>query len=227
MFAWATPLFAIFRTPHSQSAWATPLVALALQRKRSALPPRTSCAGEKRFCRGNDLCASFFFVFLSREARQPGGQQVPLLFPERPRSRDYTKQGLSEPHTQKMSSFRNAVKRKTHKERSQPESRKRFGLLEKHKDYVERARDYNRKKRRLQALKEKAAFRNPDEFYMKMQSTATKRGVHTNLGEDSIDADTLKLFKTQDLGYITLKKQSEQTKIGAFSCGSAGGRPRE
>ena len=47
-----------------------------------------------------------------------------------------------------------------------------------------------------------------------MQNMATKRGVHTNLGEDSIDADTLKLFKTQDLSYVTLKKQSEQTKIG-------------
>jgi U3 small nucleolar RNA-associated protein 11 len=124
-----------------------------------------------------------------------------------------------------MSSFRNAVKRKTHKERSQPESRKRFGLLEKHKDYVVRARDYNKKKKRLQALQEKARFRNPDEFYMKMQNMATKRGVHTNLGEDSIDADTLKLFKTQDLSYITLKKQSEQTKIGERAAEDASGVP--
>lgn len=76
-----------------------------------------------------------------------------------------------------------------------------------------RARDYNKKKKRIQALQEKAAFRNPDEFYMKMQNMQTKRGVHTNVGEDSIDADTLKLFKTQDLSYITLKKQSEQTRI--------------
>jgi hypothetical protein len=32
-----------------------------------------------------------------------------------------------------MSTWRNAAKRKTHKERHQPEARERFGLLEKHK----------------------------------------------------------------------------------------------
>lgn len=34
-----------------------------------------------------------------------------------------------------MASLRNAVKRVEHKERAQPSSRRKFGLLEKHKDY--------------------------------------------------------------------------------------------
>jgi len=110
--------------------------------------------------------------------------------------------------------MRNAVKRKTHKERSQPAARAKFGLLEKHKDYVLRARDFNLKKKRLQALAEKAAFRNPDEFYFKMQSTATKGGVHiNNIGGDTLDNDTLALLKTQDLGYVSMKQKSESNKI--------------
>jgi U3 small nucleolar RNA-associated protein 11 len=112
-----------------------------------------------------------------------------------------------------MSSLRNAVKRKTHKERAQPSHRARFGLLEKHKDYVLRARDFNKKKKRLQALQEKAAFRNKDEFYFKMEKTGTKDGVFTKMNTEGIDADTLKLLKTQDFNYIALKTKSEENKI--------------
>ncbi len=74
-----------------------------------------------------------------------------------------------------MSSLRNAAKRVTHKERSQPAGRSRLGLLEKHKDYILRARDYEKKKR-LKSLKLKAALRNPDEFYFAMHKEATSNG---------------------------------------------------
>lgn len=57
---------------------------------------------------------------------------------------------------------------RAHRERSQPTSRQKLGLLEKHKDYVLRARDFHRKENRLKALKAKAATRNPDEFYHAM-----------------------------------------------------------
>ena len=75
-----------------------------------------------------------------------------------------------------MASLRNAVKRKTHKERSQPISRKKFGLLEKKSDYKLRARDYRRKKGRLRVLNEKAQYRNPDEFYFSMVKKKTIHG---------------------------------------------------
>lgn len=47
-------------------------------------------------------------------------------------------------------------------------------MLEKHKDYVHRARDYKSKKDRIRKLREKAAFRNKDEFYWGMIKGKTK-----------------------------------------------------
>ena len=70
--------------------------------------------------------------------------------------------------------FKNVVRRREHYERSQPAARSKFGLLEKHKDYVARARNFHDKERRIQQLKQKAANRTPDEFYHKMQSTSTR-----------------------------------------------------
>ncbi|KAL3637190.1 U3 small nucleolar RNA-associated protein 11 [Castilleja foliolosa] len=113
-----------------------------------------------------------------------------------------------------MSSLRNAVPRKAHKERAQPNSRKRFGLLEKHKDYVERAKAYHQKEQAIQKLKEKAAFRNPDEFNFKMIKTKTVNGVHRLASEaNKYSKEELMLMKTQDIGYIQQKLQTEKKKI--------------
>lgn len=72
------------------------------------------------------------------------------------------------------SSLRNSVHRRNHKERSQLAHRSKLGLLEKHADYVKRARDYHSKQDRLTRLKQKVAERNKDEFYFSMTKEKTK-----------------------------------------------------
>ena len=74
-----------------------------------------------------------------------------------------------------MSSLRNAVKRITHKERSQPTDRQHLGLLEKKKDYRIRAADYHHKRDAIATLRKKASERNPDEFYFGMNRTKSTR----------------------------------------------------
>ncbi|KAJ8485548.1 hypothetical protein OPV22_018033 [Ensete ventricosum] len=113
-----------------------------------------------------------------------------------------------------MSSLRNAIPRRTHKERAQPQERKRFGLLEKHKDYVLRARAFHQKEDTLTRLREKAASRNPDEFYFKMVNTRMVDGIHRPKSEaNKYTPEELMLMKTQDIGYVLQKVQSEKKKI--------------
>ncbi|KAF5942669.1 hypothetical protein HYC85_020311 [Camellia sinensis] len=113
-----------------------------------------------------------------------------------------------------MSSLRNAIYRRAHKERSQPQSRKKYGLLEKHKDYVVRAKAFHKKEDALRKLREKAAFRNPDEFYFKMIKTKTVDGVHKPESQaNKYTQEELMLMKTQDIGYVLQKLQSEKNKI--------------
>ncbi|MCJ1476375.1 hypothetical protein MMC13_005041 [Lambiella insularis] len=103
-----------------------------------------------------------------------------------------------------MSSMRNAVQRRNHKERAQPLERSKWGVLEKHKDYSLRAADYNAKKARLKALRQKAAERNPDEFHFAMMSSSTHNGGQrvADRGNKALSMEAVKLLKTQDAGYL-------------------------
>lgn len=72
------------------------------------------------------------------------------------------------------SAWKNVVPRREHRERPQPEARQHLGLLEKHKDYVKRARAHHSKRDRIVALKRRAELRNKDEFYHGMAGAKTK-----------------------------------------------------
>ena len=120
-----------------------------------------------------------------------------------------------------MSSMRNAVQRRNHKERAQPLERQKWGLLEKHKDYSKRAKDHNEKKRKLGLLKAKAADRNEDEFYFGMMNSTTKGGIkvakrgadNAGGGGKSLNMDVVKLMKTQDVAYLRTVLQSTKKEI--------------
>jgi hypothetical protein len=103
-----------------------------------------------------------------------------------------------------MSSMRNAVQRRNHKERAQPVEREKWGLLEKRKDYKLRAADHKQKKQKLKLLSEKARDRNPDEFSFKMLSSKVdKQGKKVaDRGNQALSTDVVKLLKTQDAAYI-------------------------
>jgi len=115
-------------------------------------------------------------------------------------------------NTWEMSSLRNAVKRKTHKERAQLAHRRRLGPLEKKKDYKVRATHFHKNEKKLRALRRRADFRNPDEFYFKMVSTRTKDGVHMTEREKP-DEDITKLIRTQNIAYLRLHDEIEESKI--------------
>ncbi|KAI9325469.1 small-subunit processome [Zopfochytrium polystomum] len=125
-----------------------------------------------------------------------------------------------------MSSLRKAasITRRAHKERAQPSERKHLGLLEKKKDYRQRAANYKKKQRALDILKRKAAFRNPDEFYFGMINSRTRDGVHVGRpaaqrAKKEYTHDELKLFKIQDGGYVGYQRNVNRSKLEKMKAG--------
>lgn len=135
------------------------------------------------------------------------------------------------------SSLRNSLHRRNHKERSQLAHRTKLGILEKHKDYVQRARDYHSKQDRLTRLRQKAADRNKDEFYFSMIKEKTKvrgspvsntvkvlivwkGGVHIkDRGNTALPVDIVKVLKTQDENYVrTMRTSNAKVSVTILTC---------
>lgn len=122
-----------------------------------------------------------------------------------------------------MSSLRNAVKRVTHKERSQPRHRAHLGILEKKRDYKERAKDYHKKQEMLMGMRHRASMKNPDEFYFAMKnSTTNQNGKHVKTdaviqNERDLGPETIRILKDQDLSYVRLQKQQNKKKMERLS----------
>ena len=107
------------------------------------------------------------------------------------------------------------VQKKQHRERSQKQSRARYGLLEKKKDYRLRAADYHKKQAALKALKEKAKSHNPDEYYhaMTRKKTDDKGILISDRDSEVLSVEQAKLLKTQDVNYIRTMRLNELKKI--------------
>lgn len=135
--------------------------------------------------------------------------------------------------------MRNAIQRRSHRERGQLKEREKFGLLEKHKDYKLRAKDHKKKQTVLKSLKQKASERNEDEFYFGMMSRGFSSGkfaggkkwtgtVAGDRGNKALDIDTVRLLKTQDLGYlrtmrnVVAKEVAELEQKAAIAAAFAG-----
>ncbi|KAK5080359.1 hypothetical protein LTR70_007829 [Exophiala xenobiotica] len=114
-----------------------------------------------------------------------------------------------------MSSLRNAVTRRPHKERSQPTTRTKWGLLEKHKDYSLRARDFNQKKAKLNILQQKTRDRHPDEFSFGMLSQQGGQGKHGQRAQrqNQLSHEAASLLKTQDAGYLRNAAQRTRREV--------------
>lgn len=103
-----------------------------------------------------------------------------------------------------------------HLERHQPAARSRLGYLEKHKDYVKRARDFHRKHDIINNLWRKAYFRNEDEFNTSMLRHYMEDG-ETFKKVKKQSSDELKLLETQDAQYVGMRELIDRKAVEKLS----------
>ena len=126
-----------------------------------------------------------------------------------------------------MSNYRKAVRRRAHSERlpvaAAPPAAS-AALLEKHSDYVRRARAHHRREAELQRLRTAARLRNPDEFSHRMERAGEGGGGGRGGPHHAVQrrqtaeaagrsAVTLRRMKEQDYAHLTDCRQRERTRI--------------
>lgn len=120
-----------------------------------------------------------------------------------------------------MGQLRHDIAKKQHRERAQPLERRKFGLLEKKKDYKLRAADFHKKEAQIKLLRKKANERNADEFAHGMVKSRTdSRGILiADRGNQVLSVDAAKLLKTQDSGYVRTLASHERSQIDKLESG--------
>ncbi|KAL3316674.1 UTP11-like, U3 small nucleolar ribonucleoprotein, partial [Cichlidogyrus casuarinus] len=116
-----------------------------------------------------------------------------------------------------FASFKNIQKRnaRVHKERAQPQNRKKFGILPKKTDFIKRSRDYQAKESKLRELRIKSMMKNPDEFYFSMNNANFDKElghIPLNCVVEKTDQEMQPILK-MDIEKLKIEIQSEKAKI--------------
>eukprot|EP00931_Biecheleriopsis_adriatica_P076041 TRINITY_DN49796_c0_g1_i1.p1 TRINITY_DN49796_c0_g1~~TRINITY_DN49796_c0_g1_i1.p1 ORF type:complete len:288 (-),score=85.61 TRINITY_DN49796_c0_g1_i1:58-855(-) len=109
--------------------------------------------------------------------------------------------------------LRHVVHKRVHLERHQPKARKKLGYLEKHKDYVKRAKDFHQKEEKLQKLHRKAYFKNDDEFSFAMVNHFTSKDGKAMQKKSHLTKEQMQLAESQDARYILMREQMDKKAV--------------
>jgi len=109
-----------------------------------------------------------------------------------------------------LKNLKKYIPKRKYRERSQLESRKKLGLLEKKQDYKIRSDNYHEKEARYKKLKELARTNNPEEFYFGMANSKILDNEHVNFNDGSTIGK--RLANTDKLRNLVNYKKSVQVK---------------
>ena len=108
--------------------------------------------------------------------------------------------------------------RRPRKERLQPEERRHLGHLEKHRDYVSRAKIHHMKEDKVKKLERQVAERNPDEFFFEMihSSVDVRTGKHMTSSDTKRSSSEQVALNKDDILYLEYRRnmlRSEMQKL--------------